>query len=535
MGRRSGFRHLADQMANDAAACQSRGWFHAAIALVVVLTAWRVLSLALSPTDLFVDEAQYWLWGKEPALGYFSKPPLIGWIIGATTALAGSDAAFWVRLPAPLLHAATALILAAAVAPRWGAPAAFFVAATYATLPLVAVGSFLISTDTPMLSFAALACTAWVAVLSRRDRRARTALAFVAGAATSAAFLGKYAAVYFPMMALLAALVLSAARPYRREVVAALVGLVAFAAPNIWWNLVNGFPTVRHTVENTRWATTDLSVQASDLARAPLYVGEQALVYGPAVLAAALLVLADRRSDGVLRVLALCGFAVIAVVGVQAILAGANANWTAAAALPLSVCVGVWLADRGWGWRLSIFGFGGAVAILLPVLTVYPASGMAFRDRPLLDRYIGRADLSHALIEATREAGLQAIVAQDRAKLADLAYSGRDSGIAVFAAPPQGRPRHHYELTRPWTGEPTPVALVTRADSPPPGCALDPEPFAVVETDAFGAWRGAVFVLWRIEDGCWGRAEPPTSRPPRQVRRTAPMGRHGAADGGPAT
>ena len=53
--------------------------------------------------ELFFDEAQYWAWGQEPAFGYYTKPPLIAWIIGATTSLCG-DTPFCVRLPSPLMH-----------------------------------------------------------------------------------------------------------------------------------------------------------------------------------------------------------------------------------------------------------------------------------------------------------------------------------------------------------------------------------------------------------------------------------------------
>ena len=99
-------------MPKNAARAEQAGWLWRAAAIVLALTALRVALLAVTPLDLFVDEAQYWLWGQELAFGYYSKPPMIGWVIRAVTELAGSDAPFWVRLPGPLFHAATALILA---------------------------------------------------------------------------------------------------------------------------------------------------------------------------------------------------------------------------------------------------------------------------------------------------------------------------------------------------------------------------------------------------------------------------------------
>src|SRR6056297_236302 len=128
------------------AAARPSDWLPAAAAITAAVVAARVVLLAFDRTELFFDEAQYWYWGQEFAFGYYSKPPLIGWAIGASTGLSGSDAPFWVRLPAPLFHGATALVLAHAAARLWGAAAAVWCAAVYITLPMVSVGSLLAST-----------------------------------------------------------------------------------------------------------------------------------------------------------------------------------------------------------------------------------------------------------------------------------------------------------------------------------------------------------------------------------------------------
>ncbi|MBO0738304.1 MAG: glycosyltransferase family 39 protein, partial [Alphaproteobacteria bacterium] len=74
------------------------------LAGVAALTVLRLLWLALQPADLFPDEAQYWFWSQQLALGYYSKPPLVAWLIALTTHLFG-DGEFAVRFAAPLLHA----------------------------------------------------------------------------------------------------------------------------------------------------------------------------------------------------------------------------------------------------------------------------------------------------------------------------------------------------------------------------------------------------------------------------------------------
>ena len=51
----------------------------------------KVFSVFSTNFDLFGDEAQYWVWSKSLDLGYFSKPPLLAWIIAAFSFLFGDS------------------------------------------------------------------------------------------------------------------------------------------------------------------------------------------------------------------------------------------------------------------------------------------------------------------------------------------------------------------------------------------------------------------------------------------------------------
>lgn len=54
-------------------------WWH----LLAVIFLLRLLYLPLfcSVTDLAGDESYYWEWGRRPDWGYYSKPPMIGWLM----------------------------------------------------------------------------------------------------------------------------------------------------------------------------------------------------------------------------------------------------------------------------------------------------------------------------------------------------------------------------------------------------------------------------------------------------------------------
>ncbi len=133
--------------------------FGLGLAAIALVTLWRVALLPFDRADLYVDEAQYWFWGRELAWGYYSKPPLIGWILRLSTAI-GGDGAFWIRLPLPLIHAGTAVLVALIGRRLADARVGALAGVAFVTVPGVALASLLVSTDTPLLFCFALAMLA---------------------------------------------------------------------------------------------------------------------------------------------------------------------------------------------------------------------------------------------------------------------------------------------------------------------------------------------------------------------------------------
>src|SRR5215470_207926 len=96
------------------------------IALLLVVTGARIAALFYSPLGLYYDEAQYWMWSRTFDWGYFTKPPMVAWVIAATTTLVGSDAEWAVRLGAPLAHATAACAVFALARSMYGSWAGFW-------------------------------------------------------------------------------------------------------------------------------------------------------------------------------------------------------------------------------------------------------------------------------------------------------------------------------------------------------------------------------------------------------------------------
>src|SRR5690606_4041263 len=115
-------------------------WLSALIAVLCGLLAIRIVALTFNATDLFFDEAQYWSWSLEPAFGYYSKPPLIAWMIWAATEVCGHSE-LCIRLPSPLIHSATALVIYGVAARLYDRRVGFWSAVVFATLPGISLSS----------------------------------------------------------------------------------------------------------------------------------------------------------------------------------------------------------------------------------------------------------------------------------------------------------------------------------------------------------------------------------------------------------
>ncbi len=465
-------------------------WLRPSLGIVAGVTLLRLGLLAFDRTDLFVDESQYWLWGQDFAFGYYSKPPLIAWVIGAVTAVFG-DTPFWVRAPGAVFHGGTALILGALAARMQGARAAVWVAAAYVTLPFVAVGSLLISTDTIMAPFFAAA----LYFHRRLVTGGGMGTALLCGAMAGVAFLAKYAAIYFLGGVALAAFIYPAMRIAPRHVLALLVAFGAVMAPNILWNLNNDLTTVSHTMDNVGWLRSDNPLSQLSLMRVAEFLASQFAVFGP-IMGIALIIAAVRR--GTDKTLFPFILPALMIVSGQALLEKAYANWAVSAYFAGTVVAMAVLIARPRLLRASLV-INGLVCVALPLLTMFPQASIG-RDAPLLKRYLGRADLTRQIIAASKSLGPVPIVAVSRDVLADLFYTGAHSGLTFLSVPATGRAPNHYAQTYPLAAGD--VGRVLFVASIPPVCdGAIPTPVIQFNTVG-GAYDGDGLAGYMIEASC---------------------------------
>ena len=462
-----------------------------AVAGIVAITVWRLVLAVFDRTELSTDEAQYWAWGQSLAFGYYSKPPLIGWIFRASTEVLGQSVAA-VRLTAPLFHAATALILFVFARRAISMPVAALAALSYLTMPAVAVGSALMTTDTPMLTCAALALALQMRLGDARDMaRPASGLAVLFGLALGLGVLAKHAMLFWLVGACLAALASQRFRPRRSDVLTAAGTMLAVIAPHLWWLGQSGFITFAHVQDITQG-------DGLSLLRPLKFLAQQALVMGPILVVAVVLSVAGAPQSALTTGLVVLMLTPLLIVVAQGVKGPVLANWAVLSLVPGSVLAAKWLDLHPLAARMSL-GLGLAVTLALPLAKVFPTALPERHGKPLMARYLGHEETARSALSAAAAAGAATLVVPGRDLMADLLWFRPDPSLVLRALPPVGRPAHHWELTMPFDPktDPGPAALVWPETQPLPcGSAIPILRF----TAPLGAYAGQGFVMLHLQE-----------------------------------
>jgi 4-amino-4-deoxy-L-arabinose transferase-like glycosyltransferase len=427
------------------------------------LLAIRLVALYFNATDLFFDEAQYWSWSREPAFGYYSKPPLVAALIGASSAVCG-DGTFCVRLASPLLHTLTAALVFLIGRRLYDDRVGLWAAIAFATLPGVSLSAGIISTDVPLLTAWALALLGLVGLVQDREGWAP---ALALGLGLGLGLNAKYAMAFFPASLAVWLIVTPSARRLLRDPrlwVALALG-VALIAPNLAWNMANKFATFAHTADNAKWGGSLLHP-----GKAIEFLLAQAAVFGPILIAGLVLALVRGWRDGLSdadRLLVCFTLPVLVAITGQALVSRAHANWAATAYVASSVLVPATLLRLSHErWLRGSLGLHLALLAMLAIGTslagrfALPLAGDPFQ------RTLGWSEIgtrTSAILADARERGqpYASVIADERAVTAALLYYMRDEPTPVKAWLSGPRPLDHYEMTRPFRPGDTPALLVS--------------------------------------------------------------------------
>ncbi len=237
----------------------------------------RFVYAAVVPLDLISDESYYWEWSRRPALGYYSKPPMVAWLIAASTNLFGSSE-LTVRLPAVLLSTLGLVPVFLLARRMYDEQVAFWTAVAFLASPGGVVSGLLMTIDAPLLCFWGTATYAVWRMLEPDSNWGRWCL--LATLATGLGLLSKQTMLALPA---LVGLFLLVQRDDRRQLGRPAVWLwglasLAFLLPVLWWNSQNGWITFEHTRHHFGSETVTLGKR---LGRAGEYLGGQFGVLSP--------------------------------------------------------------------------------------------------------------------------------------------------------------------------------------------------------------------------------------------------------------
>ncbi len=211
------------------------------------ITVFHLWFISSGRFNLAPDEAHYWTWSKRLDWSYYSKGPIVAYLIALSTRM-GGDTEFFVRLPAVLLSTGTVLLtfLLTVRLCRSGL-AGLEAVLLLAAMPLAEAGSILMTIDAPLVFFWSLTLLLIHRALTSDGHR----WWLLAGISLGLGLLSKYTmAVIVPQTFLYLTLSgqhrfwLRQPGPY----LALGAGLLLFT-PVIYWSATHNMLSLRHLLE----------------------------------------------------------------------------------------------------------------------------------------------------------------------------------------------------------------------------------------------------------------------------------------------
>lgn len=299
-----------------------------------------------SQADLAGDEAYYWDWGRRPDWGYYSKPPMIGWIMGVVGWLTG-DADWGIRGTALLLGTGTMLALFVLTRALYDARTGFMASVLILLTPASAGLNLFLTIDAPLLlSWTTALVLFWFAAQKPACWTRWMILALVIGIGT----LSKQMMLVFPLLMVVFAAVSREDRALLKNprMWLAIVTGALFLTPVLWWNQQHQWITLEHTKHHFDTKSLDA---VKWLTRTLEWPGVQALVYSPVTWAALMAAMwlgmthwktMARRE----RYLLLFSAPALVIFTLLALRQRINPNWPAVFYVPAFILVAAWFCGH---------------------------------------------------------------------------------------------------------------------------------------------------------------------------------------------
>jgi 4-amino-4-deoxy-L-arabinose transferase-like glycosyltransferase len=420
-------------------------WAPLTLAVLLAVLVARLAVMALEPFPVHFDEAQYWAYGQELDWGYFSKPPLVAWVIRAVTGI-GGDTLFALRLTSPVAHALIAWLIFLTGQRLWDGQSGFWAAAGYTAAPGVGLSAMIMSTDPVMMVFWAAALYAMVRAAEAGPDWGGRVWWGVLGALIGAGLLAKYTMLAFAAGALGYGLFAARERNWVGPAIAAGAAVLV-VSPNIVWNAANSFVTLAHVAGDA-----DPGRGYFHPAKLAEFAGAQFAVIGPVFLVAILLALRHRsawRGDWGMRLMAWQTVPLLAAITVLSFVTRAQANWAAPAYVAGALLAARWLVTAGGVTALRAqLGVGIAASLALWTMAGLYAGqseGLTRRLDPFRQMRISEP-YCELVLGTMDEEGAAVLLSDNRRRLSECMFYGGLGWDEVAIWNPDLAPDNHHEL-----------------------------------------------------------------------------------------
>ena len=300
----------------------------------LIATALLIKFIAILSTnfDLFGDEAQYWMWSQNLDFGYYSKPPLLAWVIGGFSFMFGNAFEVLKIIPVSAYVLSSFIVYLISQELYNNKKLAVVSGGTFYLLPAVSVSSFLISTDVILILFWSLS----LLFLIKIRKNPKKINFFLLGIFLGLSFLAKYAAIYF----FLSIAVLIFFDEKIRKIffkkffyfVFSLATCFVVLLPNIVWNIKNNWVTLSHTSDNA-----SLNKINFNLIQGGEFILSQGIMVGPLLFTFFIISLNKIKFNFETKFLLAFSLPILLIVFTESLLVRANANWAAVALVSLSI------------------------------------------------------------------------------------------------------------------------------------------------------------------------------------------------------
>jgi 4-amino-4-deoxy-L-arabinose transferase-like glycosyltransferase/membrane-associated phospholipid phosphatase len=231
---------------------EKRAYEEALYLAVLLFSLFRIYYILTGPFDLSFDEAHYWEWSRRLDLSYYSKGPMIAYLIHAGTLIFG-DTVFGVRIFAVIFSALSSIVIYRLGRELYDERTGLASALLIQIVPLYSVYGLIFTIDSPFIFFWTLALFLfWKAIndhLSQGPKRTGFLPWVLLGITVGMGLLTKYTMAFFYLSSLLFLI----SRKETRGLLASRGPYVSFAcsmivfSPVIAWNAVHGWVTLKHT------------------------------------------------------------------------------------------------------------------------------------------------------------------------------------------------------------------------------------------------------------------------------------------------